>query len=503
MLWKLIVGWKKEFASKINTPIIKTVVQSYKHWILFIVCVSQSAYLYRQISDFTWIGGDDLLTLTLINQESFNEFVKSLSSGLNVFPPLYFVFAYLLVNTFEFSKDILLWMHIPLLWISISLTYKLFRSFTNWQIASFATISIATLKSAFLTQAIHARPYCLYYCASLATALSAINFQKKESKLNFLLYWTAFQVLTHTHYYGLPIGMLVSIPLLFSELSNVKKWMALVITLAPTFLTYAYFLPSQMSFLFFAGTHGGTTFQDIISYYRVLSFPAIFCFGVFLILSLFSKEKFYDKNNVPFGLLILGASPLLITLALSMTFGEGTYFRYFIPAQVGIVSFAIWLIFLVRPLTLSRKLTTSLFLISLSLLIAWSVRNFSNRQRTFEKNYPLSMDFEYSKITDSEIPFFTSHLPSFLKIIHDPNWPLQSNLLRTDETDFIELPKFSKMLSLSTKKDLENLDQFIYHFYYSGPHSNIDFDPKEWADENGYNISELNHYPLVLRFNRN
>ena len=182
MLWKLIVGWKKEFASKINTPIIKTVVQSYKHWILFIVCVSQSAYLYRQISDFTWIGGDDLLTLTLINQECFNEFVISLSSGLNVFPPLYFVFAYLLVNTFVFSKDILLWMHIPLLWISISLTYKLFRSFTNWQIASFATISIATLKSAFLTQAIHVRPYCLYYCASLATALTAINFQKKESK---------------------------------------------------------------------------------------------------------------------------------------------------------------------------------------------------------------------------------------------------------------------------------------------------------------------------------
>jgi len=503
MRWKLIFGWKKEFASKINTPIIKTIVQSYKHWILFILCISQSAYLYKQISDFTWIGGDDLLTLTLINQESFNKFVISLSSGLNVFPPLYFVFAYLLVNTFELSRDILLWMHIPLLWISIYLTYKLFRSFTNWQIASFATISIATIKSAFLTQAIYVRPYCLYYCASLATALTAINFQKKESKLNFLIYWTAFQVLTHTHYYGLPIGMLVSIPLLFSEFSNIKKWMALVITLTPTFLTYAYFLPDQLSFLFFAGTTGGTTFQDIISYYRALSFPAIFCFVVFVIFSFFSKKEVYDKNNVPIGLLILGASPFLITLALSLTFGEGTYFRYFIPTQVGIVAFAIWLIFLVRPLTLSRKLTTSLFIISLSLLIAWNVRNFSDKKPIFEKKYPGSLEFDHSEIRDSGIPFFTSHLPSYLKIIHDPNWPLQSNLLRTDETDFIELPKFSKMLTPSIKKDLESLDQFLYHFYYSGPHSNIDFDPKEWADENGYSISELNHYPLVLRFNRN
>ena len=503
ILWKLNIGWKKELTSKINTPIIKTIVKSYKHWILFILSVVQSAYLYRQISDFRWIGSDDLLTLTLINQESFKEFITSLKSGLNVFPPFYFFSAYLLVQTFEFSKEILLWIHIPLLWISILLTYKLFRCFTNWQIACFSTFSIATIKSAFLTQSIYVRPYCLYYCASLATALTAINFQKKQSKLNFLLYWTAFQVLTHTHYYGLPIGMLVSIPLIFCQLSNGIKLMALVITLAPTFLTYVYFLPDQLGFLFFVGTTGSTTLQDIISYYRALSFPAIFCFVVFLIFSLFNKEKVYAKNNVPIGLLLLGASPLIIIASLSVTVGEGTYLRYFIPAQIGIVAFAIWFISLIRPLTLSRKSTTPLILISFILMIAWSIRNFSNKRPSIERNYPGSMDFDHSTLKDSKIPFFTSHLPTFLKIIHDPDWPLKSNLLRTNEADFIELSKFSKILAPKSKEDLESLDKFIYHFYYSGPHSIIDFDPILWANVNNYTIFEMNHYPLVLQFTRN
>ena len=471
--------------------------------LLILLCIIQSTYLVINFYKFSWESFDDLLTLTLINQNNFEDFIVSLKSGLNLFPPLYFLLAYLLAEVIQLPKETLLYAHVPLLWISIFLAFKLFRSFTNWQIACFATISIATIKSAFLTQAIYVRPYCLYYCASLATALTAINFKKKQSKGNFLLYWTAFQVLTHTHYYGLPIGMLFSLPLLSSKLPNGKKWMALVITLAPTFLTYAYFLPDQLSFLFFAGTHGDPNLKTIISYYRVLSFPALVVFGIFLFLSFFDKEKISQKRDVPVILLLLGASPLIIIVILSLTFKEGTYYRYFIPAQAGIVAFAIWLIFLVRPLTLSRKSTTSLFIISISLLIAWNIRNFSDKKPTVEKNYPGSLEFDHSEIRDSGIPFFTSHLPSYLKIIHDPNWPLQSNLLRTDEIDFIELPKFSKILSPSTKKDLENLDQFIYHFYYSGPHSNIDFDPKEWADENGYNISELNHYPLVLRFNRN
>lgn len=477
--------------------------KSTAYLILITLCITQSVYLFNNFYEFSWESVDDLLTLTLINQESLNDVITALKSGLNLFPPLYFFTAYLLVDALKLPNEILLWVHIPFLWISVMLSYKLFRSFTNWQIAIFSTVSISTIKSAFLTQSIYVRPYCLYYCASLATTLAVINFQKKQSKLNFVLYWTAFQVLTHTHYYGLPIGMLVSIPLLFSDLSNWKKWLAFIITLAPTFLTYSYFLPEQLNFLFWAGTLGGTSLQDIISYYRALSFPAIFCFVVFVIFSFFSKEEVYDKNNVPIGLLLLGASPLIIIASLSVTVGEGTYFRYFIPAQIGIVALAIWFIFLFRPLTLSRNSTISLIIISFILMMAWGVRNFSKKEVSVEKNYPGSMEFDHSKITNSKIPFFTSHLETFLKIIHRSDWGVQSYLLRTDIDDFNELPKFNKMLLPRSKKDLAKLDQFIYHYYYSGPHSDIDFNPMEWAIENGYSFSEINHYPLVLRFNRN
>ena len=476
--------------------------KSTAYLLLITLCIVQSVYLFNKFYEFSWENIDDLLTLTLVDQENIDDLITALSSGVNVFPPLYFLSAYLLVNILNFPNEILLWAHIPLLWISVVLTYKLFRSFTNWKIASFSTVSIATLKSAFLTQSIYVRPYCLYYCASLATTLAAINFQKKQSKLNFFLYWTAFQVISHTHYYGLPIGLLVSLPLLFTDLSNKKKWLAFIITLSPTCFSYAYFLPKQLNYLFFAGTHGGTSFLNILSYYQALSFSAIFVFGVFLFISFCGREKVSHKKYAPISLLLLGASPLIIITSLSFVSTEGTYFRYFIPAQVGIIGIAIWIVTLIRPLTISQKSSLSLLVISFLLLVTWSNRNFSNKELPVEKNYPGSLEFDHSKINDSRIPFFTSHLETFLKIIHRTDWAMNSYLLRTDAEDFNELPKFNKVLTPRSKKDLAELEQFIYHYYYSGPHSNIDFNPKVWAKENGYNILEINHYPVVLRFTR-
>lgn len=80
---------------------------------------------------------------------------------------------------------------------------------------------------------------------------------------------------------------------------------------------------------------------------------------------------------------------------------------------------------------------------------------------------------------------------------------MQSNLLRTYKNDFNGLLKFNKIITPTSKNELVDLDEFIYHFYYSGSHSNTDFNQKEWANENDYSISELNHHPLVLHFTRN
>ena len=79
---------------------------------------------------------------------------------------------------------------------------------------------------------------------------------------------------------------------------------------------------------------------------------------------------------------------------------------------------------------------------------------------------------------------------------------LCSRLLRTEEKDFRTLrntTNHSPDLTFRSKKR----KFFYYHFYYSGPHSNIDFDPYTWAQKNNFSVNKINHYPLVIKFNRN
>ena len=129
-----------------------------------------------------------------------------------------------LSNLCDFPKDFLLWIHIPVLWGSIWLTYLIFRNFSDSKIASFTTVIHMTIKSAFLTQVIYVRPYCFYYIATLALLFAAIKFQKSYSTKRFLfLLLGVFQCLALTHYYGLPIGLLICTPLLFCNLRTSTK----------------------------------------------------------------------------------------------------------------------------------------------------------------------------------------------------------------------------------------------------------------------------------------
>lgn len=482
-------------------------ILSYKFLIvstLFVLSCIQSWYLYLQISNFRWFGCDDLITLTLVSNKSISELITALESGVNLFPPFYFFLAFFLLEILEIKKNVLLWIHIPMLWLSIFLCYSLFRTFLSSQLSLLSTVVIATIKSAFLTQCIYVRPYCLYYCAALATTFSVIKFLNYSNKSNFIIYWISFQILSLTHYYGLLFGLIISIPLLFIEFSFIKRFWLLVITLIPTIFVYSHFLPKQMNYMLFSGTTGGTSFYHIFNHYIVLSFSSLVLFLTITIISFIVSRKFNFsfKTKIPYSLFLLGVSPLLINFFLYLSYGEGTYYRYFIPAQVGIASIFVWLSITFIPLPSVKFSNTFTFVFSVLLIATWSLRNFHQNDNTNSNFYTGSMEFEYSSLLNSEIPFYTSHLPTFLKMIHHPDWNSQTNLLRTDDVDFIELPKFSKILSPSSLLDLLELKQFIYHYYYSGPHSNIDFKPKKWAFENGFNTTVLNHYPLVIRFNR-
>ena len=66
----------------------------------------------------------------------------------------------------------------------------------------------------------------------------------------------------------------------------------------------------------------------------------------------------------------------------------------------------------------------------------------------------------------------------------------------------MELPKFHKSLTPTTPNELANIDSFFYHSYYSGPHSVIDFNPEEWANENGYQTFMISDYPTVVHLQK-
>lgn len=445
-------------------------------------------------------GADDLLTITFINQDLFS-FIQGLGSGLNLFPPLYDVLGYFFTNLCDFPKDFLLWIHIPVLWGSIWLTYLIFRNFSDSKIASFTTVILMTIKSAFLTQVIYVRPYCFYYIAALALLFAAIKFQKSYSTKRFLFLWVSFQCLALTHYYGLPVGLLICTPLLFCNLRTSTKIRFFSLVLLPTAISYLVLLPKQLEYNFFKGTTPDVNFNVLLEVYKPLIIPSLLTLLIFLILGCFYYRKFkLLKSAAPWPMINLSLAPIIIGLFLIITFEEGFYYRYFIPCQVGLSGIVVWIGNQLIKKPIGNKCSITLVFLSTCSISLWGVRNFDDQRRLINHSFPGSMDFNHDLILQDKIPLATSHLPTFLKLIHDPTWATRSRLLRTEEKDFHELPKYNKSLTPISLLDLKKEKSFYYHFYYSGPHSNIDFDPYTWAQKNNFSVNKICEYPVVIKF---
>jgi hypothetical protein len=491
--------------------LLKSVRSRIYLWPIIIVGFVQSIYLIIQFRLFEWTGIDDLLTLTLISQDCYAKLFQALSSGLNLFPPLYFLAAYFLVKTLNFAPEILLWVHIPLLWISLFCSYKIFAYFTSSWLSSFATVVVATVKSAFLTQSVYVRPYCLYYCSCLLLLILSIKFKNEPSRKSFFCLWFCFQVLTLSHYYGLVASLLICLPLVFIKLPLNKKIALFVILLTPTVLIYSYFLPKQMSFIFFKGTTGESNLIEILNIYKSLSLPGLLIVASFFVLFVTYSKLVLGKNtsgiqsNAKFQpeIMLLALMPLFIGLIQILSFGEGMYFRYFIPCQIAIIGLALWFCTRVHQSKMHRKYKLGLFILCIVFTLSWATRNFDFEPVAKKsQTYTPDMEFEHSKILLSSAPFYTSHFPTFLKNLHNPTWSQKTFFLRTDREEFEELQNFHVSLSPSSLSDLENLNEFFYHFYFSGPHSLIDFNPETWSKAHGFETETISQYPLVVRFRK-
>ena len=467
--------------------------------LLTLACV-QTFYLCIKISDFKWVFADDLLTLNLVNQ-NFGSFIQALGSGINLFPPLYFCFGYFLISFCELPKELLLWVHVPLLWLCIWLSFQVFKNFSSDIMAALGVIILMTVKSSLLTQTFYARPYILYYTATLLLLVAVFNLKKSYSRKNFILLWIYFQLLSLSHYYGFPIGLLICTPILFYNLSKTSKIKHVILTISPSFIVYLYFLPKQLEFNFFFGTTPEVSLKSLYQIYQLLGIPA-FVILILPIITLGTKLNRYKlpKLNTPWPLFTLALSPIAIGLILMISFKEGLYYRYFIPCQIGLVGLALWLSY---PLLIfkSKRFTSILVtIVALSAISLWAKRNFESVNKSIPSNDIGALDFNKNRVITEDIPFFTAHFPTFLFLINESNWPINTLLLRTNEEDFDELPKFNKLFTPVSLDNLKDHKSFFYHFYYSGPHSIIDFKPSEWAHENNYVITEINTYPVLLKF---
>jgi hypothetical protein len=167
---------------------------------------------------------------------------------------------------------------------------------------------------------------------------------------------------------------------------------------------------------------------------------------------------------------------------------------------VGLSGIALWIGNQLLKHPLGNKSSITLLFLSMCTISLWGIRNFENERHFPKPSYPGSMDFNHDLVLQDKILFVTSHLPTFLKLNHDPLWTIHSRLLRTDKEDFLNLPKYSKSLTPISLLDLKKENSFYYHFYYSGPHSNIDFDPYTWAQKNNFSITKISEYPIVIKF---
>lgn len=482
---------------------IRILKDRYETWPVFIVTLIQTFFLISHFTHFEWAGLDDLLTLTIIDQENLKEMIVALGSGLNLFPPLYFLLSYFFITELGFNKDLLLWTHIPLFWVSMYFTFLLIKKLSNYWTASFATVCMCTLKSAYLTQAIYVRPYCLYYCATVVLAFYSLVFQRENSLKNYILLWISFQFLALSHYYGILLGCFLCTPLLFSKLTARNKISSIITILLPAALTYLYFLPKQLSFNFFHGTTPEASFPQIVEVYEALSYPSLAIIIVFAFAKYFNEEKINTKVSKYnyWGILLWALSPLIIGILLYLFVGEGMYYRYFISCQIGLVTYACYVGTRFIPINHHKFNRVALSVISYALIITWTSRNFGGKY-VDKPFYPTCLEFDKAKLLQTNAPFITSHLPTYLKVIHNKKWSNPPSLLRTKKEDVVELPKFHKSLTPTTPKQLAKLDSFFYHFYYSGAYSEIDFNPQNWAKKHGYQASEISGYPLVIHFNR-
>lgn len=474
---------------------------------LLMIC-TQTLYLCLQFYHFQWYFIDDLLTLELINKNSIIELYNSLLSGVNVFPPLYFLTCYFITNTLGLSENLLVWLNLPTYLIGIYFCYKSFKLLSTTHISILSVTIMCTVKCSVLPYINQVRPYTFYYTLTAILLYFVLRYRNKFCKKYFWSIFLTFQLLSQSHYYGLGIGLIVCLPLLFIKQTLKQKFFKIFIIVLPSLACNIFFLSNQLKFTYSGDLLSESSVEQIyITYSSFFHSTLILIFIISLILIFFLRNltlflKILKPPEFSFFLLLL--FPILISVLLYLTNIKGMNYRYFIPCQIGLIGSAIS-IFQHNKVKKYFKNFNYGLIICLLFTSIWTYRNISKEFFNNLSKFKLPAGINLSVLNEikaCDYPLVTNQLSSFLFLKKDSTLQNDIYFLRTKEIEISNFPVFSSTLKPLLLSDLKNIDSFYYHFFKIGDYDIIDFIPEIWANDNNFRCEKLSFHPNFYKLTK-
>lgn len=465
---------------------------------VLMICI-QTLYLCLQFYHFQWYFIDDLLTLELINKNSLIELYNSLLSGVNVFPPLYFLICYLITNTLCLSENYLVWVNLPAYIFGVYFSYKSFKIVSTPDISILAVTIMCTVKCSVLPYINQVRPYTFYYSLTALLIYLVLRYKKNYCKKYFWSIFITFQLLSQSHYYGFGVGLLVCLPLLFINETLKQKFIKVFIIALPSLLFNLHFLLNQLEFTYSGDLLKETSFEQIYIVYSSFFHSSIVIFFIITLILIFRFKNFTIFLKIikfpEFSFFLLLIFPVLISILLFLTNIKGLNFRYFIPCQIGLIGcfVSIYNYANVKKCFNNLNIYLTICIIFTSM---WIYRNFSTDffNSFTELKLPAGLNNSVLKeIKSSKHPIVTNQLSTFLYLKRN-NTHSDIYFLRTKQNEILKFPIFSKSLKPLTLNNLEKLNNFYYHFFKIGEYDTINFTPEIWAKDNNFYCEKLSFH---------
>ena len=448
--------------------------------LLLSLLIFSAGMLVLIVNKVPWV--DEVYSWYGIRHENHELFWKSINSGVNYSPPLYFYINWILQLFVPLSLNIL---RVESMLFVIGGTILIFltvKKKLNVESAFLGTITILLQSSLLFEQSIEARNYGLFFFCSAAVLFCGQSLSSNRTSKNvWLITFISHLALCLTHY----LGIIFSVSAAFSRYLTIKNFRFRDIWTSPEIPSWVFVIPLYFFLISNQSSHLNTwskanDLKDLISLYlqsfQPLFIVIILLFSIFLCVpikkSLILRDFKLSNYNFTIICSIFWVSlPLVFWFISHLSFLNLFKDRYFIPKE------AAWMVLLsyffgIIPIQHS-KFKKRLYLISFSFLLCTLFFTLSAKRQLFalepSRNYYnwLLLDEEVENLDVPKV-FAGDHFyfpnnylsPCEEKILLLENQSMRdiysrfSNLIRT--TCPSKVQEFKSYLMISDKDEFES-----------------------------------------------